>query len=469
MNTNKVNTTPDKKAQWEANKAELERLCTEQEGLYIPEFERVFKALYETAPDQREVYNTHGWNMGAVLPEAIDTDTLNRALAATGASDEVRRDFIHYAEIVLQGKRLMQQNALLNIEIEMTNRPQEKQPEGWRFYPINIIASPDLHNIIAEVIQQDAQKGEGLFKNITEIAELPDEALDEWLGVEVYNVVCSFQPYLGELNRYGVTGHTLGKEFTRYLFAYLKEIADHIKTNTDKPEAVKKHIFEAVKKLDGIKVWGLIFQILTLQGLLSLLENCTLKEGENGYNEAQELYNWVFDLLADKVCRFAVIGDIYGDEDKERLQPLCDFLYNTEIGRTVQDGIFGTSDERHTDTPTDPTHRHAHNSNDGGNLPSELDTPEARVIFTKAVEVGLMDSEYKWLKGLQLLACFSREASLKLRLGKGTNSDGTPRVSWRPFECLFNIGKGKLRANYNDVQKTGQSPSDSNLLDTIFR
>lgn len=398
MNTNKVNTTPDKKAQWEANKAELERLCTEQEGLYIPEFERVFKALYETAPDQREVYNTHGWNMGAVLPEAIDTDTLNRALAATGASDEVRRDFIHYAEIVLQGKRLMQQNALLNIEIEMTNRPQEKQPEGWRFYPINIIASPDLHNIIAEVIQQDAQKGEGLFKNITEIAELPDEALDEWLGVEVYNVVCSFQPYLGELNRYGVTGHTLGKEFTRYLFAYLKEIADHIKTNTDKPEAVKKHIFEAVKKLDGIKVWGLIFQILTLQGLLSLLENCTLKEGENGYNEAQELYNWVFDLLADKVCRFAVIGDIYGDEDKERLQPLCDFLYNTEIGRAVQDCIFKdeATDEEQPNSPEANTLY----------LPSELDTDRAREYFTRAVEVGYMTANgttAQWLSAVARL------------------------------------------------------------------
>lgn len=393
MNTNKVNTTHDNKAQWEANKAEFERLCTEQEGLYTPEFERVFTALYEIAPDQREVYNTHGWNMGAALPEVIDTDTLNRALSAIGASDEVRRDFIHYAEIVLQGKRLLQKNALLNIEIEMTNRPQEKQPEGWRFYPINIIASPDLSSIIAEVLEQDAQKGEGLFTNITEIAELPDEALDEWLGVEVYNVVCSFQPYLGELNRYGVTGQTLGKEFTRYLFAYLKEIADYIKTNTDKPEAVKKHIFEAIKNLDGIKIWGLIFQILTLQGLLSLLENCTLKEGESGYNEAQELYNWVFDLLGDKVCRFAVIGDIYGDEDKERLQPLCDFLYNTEVGRTVQQVIFERDkcDTPDLNKPTDHP--------EAVTLPEELNTDRARKYFARAIEAKYMTptaNGYKW-------------------------------------------------------------------------
>lgn len=431
MNTNKVNTTPDKKAQWEANRAEFERLCTEQEGLYIPEFERVFTALYEIAPDQREVYNTHGWNMGAVLPEAIDTDTLNRALVATGASDEVRRDFIRYAEVVLQGKRLMQQNALLNIEIEMTNRPQEKQAEGWRFYPINIIASPGLHNIIAEVLQQDAQKGEGLFTNITEIAELPDEALDEWLGVEVYNVVCSFQPYRGELNRYGVTGQTLGKEYTRYLFVYLKEIADYIKTNTDKPEAVKKHIFEAIKNLDGIKVWGLIFQILTLQGLLSLMENCTLKEGESGYNEAQELYNWVFDLLGDKVCRFAVIGYIYGDEDKERLQPLCDYLYHTPIGRAIQDHIFGTPDQQADPDTSTP---------EAVDLPSELNTERARKYFARAVErewMATTSTGYKWMFG-GARGCLARLGYFVMRVFCPTNTEQIPEQA---INRLFGVNR----------------------------
>ena len=431
MNTNKVNTTNDNKAQWEANKAEFERLCTEQESLYTPEFERVFTALYEIAPDQREVYNTHCWNMGAVLPEAIDTDTLNRALSVTGVSDEVRRDFIRYAEIVLQGKRLMQQNALLNIEIEMTNRPQEKQPEGWRFYPINIIASPDLHSIIAEVIEQDAQKGEGLFTNITEIAELPDEALDEWLGVEVYIIVCSFQPYLGELNRYGVTGHTLGKEFTRYLFAYLKEIADYIKTNTDKPEAVKKHIFEAIKNLDGITVWGLIFQILTLQGLLSLLENCTLKEGESGYNEAQELYNWVFDLLGDKVCRFAVTGDIYGDEGKERLQPLCDYLYHTPIGRAIQDHIFGTPDQQADPDTSTP---------EAVDLPSELSTERARKYFARAVErewMATTSTGYKWMFG-GARGCLARLGYFVMRVFCPTNTEQIPEQA---INRLFGVNR----------------------------
>ena len=80
-----------------------------------------------------------------------------------------------------------------------------------------------------------------------------------------------------------------------------------------------------------------------------------------------------------------------------------------------------------------------------------------------------MSEDYKWLKGLQLLACFAREMSLKFKLGKGINSAGTQRVSWKPFELLFNIEEGKLRANFSDIQKTGQQPTDHTLIDKIFK
>lgn len=418
------------KAQWEQNKAQFERLCDEQESLYNPEFERVFTALYEIAPDQREVYNTNGWNMSANLPEAIDTDLINRALAATGASDEVKCDFTRYAEIVLQGKRLMQQNARLNIEIEINNRPQPKpQPEGWRFYPINIFASTTLHTAIVEKIEQDAQIGEGLFSNTTEIAELPDEALDEFLSVEVYNIVCSLQPFLGVLKQYGVTGQTLGKEFTRYLFAYLKQVADYIKDNTNKPEAVKSHILQAVKAFDNMPIWGLIFQILTLQGLLCLLENCTLKEGENGYNEAQELCGWITKLLGKKIVRFTHTGDIYGDEDKKRLQPLCDYLYNTEIGRAVQDCIFNRP-QPDPDRLNEPSN----------SLPDELNTDRAQKYFARAVERGYMTrttTGYKWSFG-------GRRGSL-VRLGyflvKVLCPTNTEQIPQQAVNKLFGVNR----------------------------
>ena len=100
--------------------------------------------------------------------------------------------------------------------------------------------------------------------------------------------------------------------------------------------------------------------------------------------------------------------------------------------------------------------------------PKELSTPEAKRYFEKAIELGLMDNKYIWLKGLQMLACFAVKMSNVLGLGKGMLSDGRKRVSWKPFETLFEVAKGKLRLNYNDIQKTGQEPKEAYLIDKVF-
>ncbi len=166
-----------------------------------------------------------------------------------------------------------------------------------------------------------------------------------------------------------MTSETLGKEFTHNLFDILNEIANYIKSNTDKPQGVKAHILGIIEALDNVPIWGLMFQILILQGLISLLENCTLKHDDEGYNEAQDLCNWLADLLSDKVCYFAMTGALYGDEDWERLQPLCDYLYNTETGRAVQDEIFNREQTQSAAVFND------------NKLPLELDTDRARKYF----------------------------------------------------------------------------------------
>lgn len=95
-------------------------------------------------------------------------------------------------------------------------------------------------------------------------------------------------------------------------------------------------------------------------------------------------------------------------------------------------------------------------------LNDRLKEDDAQIYFQKAISLGLMNNDYNWLKGLQMLACFAREMSLKLNMGKGD------RISWRPFETLFGITAGKLRLNYNDIQKTGQDPIGSSLIDKVF-
>ena len=98
----------------------------------------------------------------------------------------------------------------------------------------------------------------------------------------------------------------------------------------------------------------------------------------------------------------------------------------------------------------------------------ELITPEAKAYFKKAIDLELMDSGYKWLKGLQMLACFAAEMSDVLGLGKGMLSDGRKRISWKPFEILFKVEKGKLNSNFSDIKKTGTYPSEYWLIKKVF-
>lgn len=126
--------------------------------------------------------------------------------------------------------------------------------------------------------------------------------------------------------------------------------------------------------------------------------------------------------------------------------------------------ILKTQHENHQQD----TEKLTHSEPQQPTLPMELDNDEAAKYFAKAIEIGLMDESYNWSKGMQLLSCFAREMSLRLGLNKAQNSDGTQRISWQPFEQLFKIDKGKLRSNYNDIQKTGQTPHGIELIDKIF-
>ena len=104
----------------------------------------------------------------------------------------------------------------------------------------------------------------------------------------------------------------------------------------------------------------------------------------------------------------------------------------------------------------------------GRELPSELDTEQARKYFARAVNAGLMSEQYKWQATQVLLACFCREMSIKLDLGKGYNSEGQKRLSWKPFERLFDVKSKNLTTSLNDIKKTGQNPNGIEKVEEIF-
>ena len=99
------------------------------------------------------------------------------------------------------------------------------------------------------------------------------------------------------------------------------------------------------------------------------------------------------------------------------------------------------------------------------NLPSELDTKQAKALLQKAIQGNLCDNNYKWLKTKALLAYFADKASEYLGLGKGVY-DRKEKTSWKPFETLF--GVSGLSGAKRDYQKTGIFPVGHKNVDDLF-
>lgn len=421
-------------------------------------FNAIFAKIWELEPRAKGTQN----------PFASTKDITEQAIKAVGynLNDEIAKaffqheaDYYEFAKLDAKGLELGFKIAAFTIE-ENAHKEETTPTKGneWLFVPISIVAPQQIQEeITTPIIKTDAQKGEGLFTNNTNIP-LEDESEDDFLMVEAYDCKASLCGYWQELKDNGIIG--VGKadaflpyQFKQYLLQLLKDVATFIKDNTKAPSKAKNKVIIILKELDKIPIWGLFFQILLLQGLCRWLESVDINEGDNGYKEAQLMYNWLCLALANKEVLFCHTP--YGDKDKQMLQPLCSYLNSTEIGKEVQkyirEHIFGKPQQEKQPKVIN------------NNLPSGLDTDEAHKFFAKAKEIGLIDENYKWLKGKQLLACFCHDMSQKLNLGKGD------RIAWKPFEVLFCIEKGKLRSNYNDIQKTGQNPSDIALVDEIFK
>ena len=187
----------------------------------------------------------------------------------------------------------------------------------------------------------------------------------------------------------------------------IKSLIYFIRDNTDKPNKIRNHISKTLKELDDIPAFGLLLQILLLQGLIKWFENVDLKKGDNGYNEACSLVQWIGEQLMIKEIGFCYFR--WGEGDKEYLKPLCNYLLSTEIGEFVQDILFKKQidcsniiDGEHEARKIPKEAGNNEKTTDKISLPSELDTEKARKYFAKAINVGYMkkeDSNYKWIYG----------------------------------------------------------------------
>ena len=380
--------------------AKFNALCDEQEKLPREGFAKVFEVL----DGMEETFTPQH-------PYTENEDIINKALEITGhSSDEAFcRAFKRNNQIMIEGKNIQDKGLeIYAMQQHEKIKEEPKKPNEWQFVPIRIIASKEIvDNVINPILETDAKEGKGLYGNITDIPE-EDESLDEWFDIEAYGIKCSLEPLYRDLQNYGVVDSVLGNDTIReYYLQVIKSLIYFIRDNTDKPNKIRNHISKTLKELDDIPAFGLLLQILLLQGLIKWFENVDLKKGDNGYNEACSLVQWIGEQLMIKEIGFCYFR--WGEGDKEYLKPLCNYLLSTEIGEFVQDILFKKQidcsniiDGEHEARKIPKEAGNNEKTTDKISLPSELDTEKARKYFAKAINVGYMkkeDSNYKWIYG----------------------------------------------------------------------
>lgn len=382
----------------------FETLCNEQESLYKPEFEHVFKALSEIDGSLTKNYLC-----------TTDKANIETALNNSGfGNDEAfAKAFYRYNEIFVEGKQLQQEYMMhqdnpvwADVAKRQVVLKQMAASDEWLFIPISIFASPQLHEPINKKMADDARKGKGLFANVTDIPK-EDEAFDELLMIDAFNMKGCLLPYSEELKQHKVIGSRdddafLSTTLRNAIFKVLNLEVTFAKENTQFPSKVENHIADALKLLDDVPIYGLFIQILILQGFVNVLENMPINDGDEGFDVLQQLANWLSEQLGKKEVNLCMMQ--FFDDDRQRLKPFTDYLYQTTIGEVIQQWIrkeyYPTSDDAKA------LHEQQPESNKDKtwvcDLPSELDTDRARKCFAKAIEakyIEVTDSGLKWKFG----------------------------------------------------------------------
>lgn len=441
--------------------AQFDRLCDEQEKIDSTGFGEVFKCLNEVV--------LKGANRSVLFPFTEDVKAIQKALELTGHSkDEAFCErFMRHYRLFVEGKDLQARG----LQIKASCLPQiGKQAGGWYFVPISIFVpqeAKDIQAAVNDILEKDAKEGKGLFANVTQI-EKEDEALDEFLCVEAYNCKHSFTKYLAELKQHKVVGKEgafLNPDFTRCLFATLKTCADIIKDNTDSPNNVKNKLNDVIATFDNIPIWGLFFQILVLQGLCQMLVSLDINEGDNGFDEAQDLCNWICEALATKEISFAF--GFYGDKDLVMLEPFCEYLCTTDVGKEIQEQI--RREYYPEPQPENAVQEIPQNIKDI--LPEKLQKDDAVSIFKKAIDAQMVKFDGKslvWKGTKQLLAYFAQQMSERFTLSVKLDKDENKTTDWKTFETLFNQKKLKqAKQNWMRVN-TKFEPTGFKEVDAIM-
>lgn len=432
--------------------------CQKQQELYQPQFEGVFAKLFELDS-----------NLNPQNPCTSDRNKLQQALMLIGYNieDAFSKAFIDYNMAFVEGKQLQVQGLICKdnpVRKALSKRGKEMkkqaQSDKWLYQPlINIYTPVELHQTAKDILAKAVNDGIGIFKNETN-TPLSDEAFyDEILVTEAFDVRFSCVTYYNTLKAYSVIDDN-NKELRDFIFKILKHLLKIIAENTTNIARIENRIVEVLKSLDELHTWGCIVQMLVLFGLLDILANSPIEQGDRGYNELVSLAEWLNLQALDKVMWFNIIP--YSDEDKRQLEPLTNYLNSTYIGSEYQKEI-----KKSILYPTKPTTDRAANPH---KLPKELDTTNFKKILNRAIQDELIEKTstgYEWKKSFALFAYFVDMCNTKcLNIDK----DNKEKRVVRPFADLFNIEISKVTNALNRItnQNKNQKPKNYLLVENLW-
>lgn len=257
-------------------------------------------------------------------------------------------------------------------------------------------------------------------------------------------------------------------EGVMHVYAYTAKLVglDHIVSQQDFPTVFSNNYTRVRDTLSGIQAL--------------LLHEWNIRLGKDTLEHA--LAYWLFCGNMYEVLVAKIITKYEDTRDKEIKHTLKE-LANRLASSSILNGIKTKKDwtyilpveETKSDTNLEgkeKTHQSDANveadiEHDVPQIPPELNTKRGLLVLQKAIENGLCDEHYHWLKTKALLAYFSKMASIILDLSQSVQ-DGFDKISWKPFEQLF--GYKDLRYTKNYFQnKTGKPPKGHKVIENLFK
>jgi hypothetical protein len=191
----------------------------------------------------------------------------------------------------------------------------------------------ELQSVLDNIIIEEKEKNP-YFLTGAPFADIKkdDETIDELLSCEKYDIKTCLIGYYKELRKYEIDTILVKTNFgIKQLFELLDAVCKYISENTDKPLHLQNKIVELLLEFNKYPGFGQLIQILVLQGLIRWFEGCNINEGDKGYTEATELYDFVYYRLTEVLVHYCLVF-----EKNENSIPLDNYLATNEIYKSIE-------------------------------------------------------------------------------------------------------------------------------------